>query len=202
MIVLSIKYDFICLSHFRESSILEIDVACYLKRPCFKGLGLVKGWSRYMKIKALFHYYLGASLFFSGVASWHAKLHELSMRQLQRAAQADIEKALLLIGQLLKYKGLTPYNKIVGVGYLKTLADKDHAQGCFMLAEAYQDPELIIEKIDASQLVALYEKAAQQGHIMAALRLSRAYEQGLYELTVDSEKAEYWHEKFFEASNL
>lgn len=155
-----------------------------------------------MKIKALCHYYLGAWLFFSGIAGWHVKLHELSMRQLQRAAKGGIEKALLLIGQLLKYKGLTPYNKVVGVEYLKTLADKGHAQGSFMLAEAYQDPQLILEKIEDTQVVQLYETAAQQGHIMAALRLSRAYSKGLYGLDIDTDKAEYWQAIFFKASNL
>lgn len=155
-----------------------------------------------MKIKALCHYYLGAWLFFSGIAAWHVKLHELSMTQLQRAAQGGVDKALLLIGQLLKYKGLTPYNKAIGVGYLKTLADKGHAQGCFMLAEASQDPKLMLEKIEVVHVAQLYETAAQQGHIMAALRLSRAYKQGLYGLEVDIEKAEYWHHAFFKASNL
>ena len=155
-----------------------------------------------MKLKGWCHYYIGAGLFFSGIAAWHPRLHELSMRQLQRAADANIEKALLLIGQLLMFKGLTPYNKVVGIEYLKTLADKGDAQGCFMLAEAYTNPELILEKVEDSHVARLYETAAQQGHLMAALRLSRAFKQGLYGLDVNVEQSEYWHQIFIKASNI
>lgn len=152
------------------------------------------------------HYWLGAVLFKTGLAGLHPWLHEKIMRQLQRAAEKQHSDALLLFGQLLRYKGMTPYNKIAGVGYLRQAVISDYflgqADALFLLAEALCDPDLLVAKQPQDNVVDYYEKAANQGHLMSALRLSKIYHNGLYDQAKDELKAQYWREKFMSASGL
>ena len=164
-------------------------------------------------IKKVGFYALGAGLFFTGLARFHVKLHEFAMRQIQRAAQAGSEKALLLMGQILVYRGASEYNRVAGVTYLQDLVasydpqigdSKVFAQACFLLAEAYENPELVVVKNAADHSIQssahLYLKAAECGHIMAALRLSKAYKNGTLGLAKDSVLAEQWMTTFLQAS--
>mgnify|MGYP002700105794 FL=1 len=161
------------------------------------------------------HYYLGAFLFHSGCARIHQRVHEFSMRELQRSADLGMGKAQLLFGQLLKYRGATDFNKIAGIRYLRESAEKGSIDALFMLAEALQDKSLIEftapeamgvtdaahkqnSRLDISDPVMLYLAAAKAGHVMAALRLSKIYQQGSLGQVIDSEQAEYWRSEFME----
>ncbi len=152
-------------------------------------------------VKASFQYRLGAFIFNSGVGRWHHSLHEFSMTRLQRSADAGHIKALLLIGQLLKYRGVSLKNKQAGVKYLHSAASKGLMDAQFMLAEALTDDALQLKTDNETQILALYEQAAQQGHIMAALRLKKAYINGLWGAQPDQQQADYWSEQFLKSSN-
>ena len=156
---------------------------------------------------AITHYCIGALLFFSGIAKLHVRIHEFAMRELQRSADAGLNKAQLLFGQLLKYRGATAYNKIASIGYLRASASNGNAEAQFMLAEAITDKSLMdvmpleagIKTENHDQLkdpVALYLLAAKAGHVMSALRLNKIYEQGLYGTKPNKEQAEHWYSEF------
>lgn len=149
-----------------------------------------------------FHYCLGAILYKTGLAGLHPWLHEKTMRQLQRAAEKQHGKALLLFGQLLRYKGLTDYNKIAGVTYLRQAAQLGQVDALFLLAEALSDTNFIVAKQPEDNIVDYYFKSAQQGHLMSALRLSKIYHNGLYGESKDESKAQYWRDQFMSASGL
>jgi len=148
-------------------------------------------------------YRLGYSLFKSGVAGWHKRLHEFAMRRLQLAADDGYEPAQLFFGQLLKYRGASVLNRVAGIRYLQQSAEQGSSQAQFMLAEALLDPNLVYppDLVKLSPL-ALYEQAAAAGHKMAALRLSKAYEQGLLGLAVNQHKAVQYFEQFSREGNL
>jgi TPR repeat protein len=155
---------------------------------------------------AAVHYSLGAFLFYSGFARIHRRLHEFSMRELQRSADLGWTKAQVLFGQLLKYRGATDFNKIAGIRYLRESAAKGSADAQFMLAEAIQDKSLIEltssaeqgsnQLLDLDDPLMLYLSAAKSGHAMAALRLSKIYQQGSCQQKIDTEQAEYWRSEF------
>jgi len=153
-----------------------------------------------LKLLASFQYGLGSGLFFSGIAGWHRKLHAFAMKQLQRASHKEHHKAQALIATLLTYRGEGPLDKRAGVALLQQTAEKGDAQSQFLLAEALQKPDMIMSDHSESKALSWYERAAEQGHAMAALRLSKAYEQGLLGLKQNSEKAEYWSEQFMQHS--
>ena len=147
------------------------------------------------RILAKLQYSLGASLFFSGVAGWHKSLHTFAMTQLQRASHKQDSKAQALIGTLLTYRGEHVLDKQAGVGLLRTQAIQGNAQSQFLLAESLLKPDMIASDAQKSALT-WYEAAAQQGHAMAALRLSKAYEQGLLGLEKNEQQAQYWSQQF------
>lgn len=161
-------------------------------------------------VKRLFstlHYGLGALLFKSGVAGWHPWLHEKTMRQLQRAADQGHPKALPLFGLLLRYRGATQFNKISGIRYLLTAAQSGNIDSQFFIAEAMASPTWLpqyMQGLESQQQTPLYWylKAAEQGHAMAALRLAKAYHQGLFDTQVDEEKANYWRTQFMAQSGI
>jgi len=97
----------------------------------------------------------------------------------------------------LTYRGVNREYKVVGIKYLRESANLGSVQSQFMLAEALTDESLAIEKFDEEEIQNLYESAAHQGHKMAALRLSKAYDQGLWGLSINQNKAEYWSQQFF-----
>jgi TPR repeat protein len=159
-----------------------------------------------LRFKSLIHYGIGSMLFFSGLARLHVRLHEFSMRQIQRAADDGLGKAQLLFGQLLTYRGATAFNKIAGLKYLHTSVLEGSKEAQFMLAEAIinkdiidnhiidgQNPKSEIKPLDP---VDLYRLAAQSGHVMAALRLSKIYREGRLGIIKNTEQADYWLEEF------
>ncbi len=148
-------------------------------------------------------YRLGYSLYVSGIAGWHKRIHEFAMRRLQQAADAEYEPAQLFFGQLLKYRGASVLNRVAGIRYLQRSADKGSSQAQFMLAEALLDPNLVYppDLVKQSPLD-LYEAAAAAGHKMAALRLSKAYEQGLLGVAINQDKAVQYFEQFSRDGNL
>lgn len=160
------------------------------------------------KIFARIHYAVGASLFFSGIARLHQRLHEFAMRELQRSADLSYVKAQVLFGQLLKYRGATAYNKVASIRYLRESAQSGSKDAQFMLAESLTDQTIIDSGngynaiSEGSNLtvfnnpVELYLLAANAGHVMAALRLSKIYREGSYGEQVDIEKANKWHAEF------
>lgn len=137
-------------------------------------------------------------IFDCGIGAWHQKIHEFAMRRIQLAADMDYLPAQLLFGQLLKYRGLTPYNKIAGLGYLRKAAQQGSVDGMFMLAEALQDVNLIASQSEPGEVLNLYQSAAKQGHIMAALRLSQIYKSGLLGVESDLNVSNYWSEQFMQ----
>ncbi len=152
-------------------------------------------------VRASAQYSLGAFIFNAGLGRWHYKLHEFSMAKLQRSADAGHTKALLLIGVLLKYRGVSLKNKLAGVEYLRSAASQGVMDAQFMLAEALVDDSLLLKAADEIQILSLYEQAAKQGHIMAALRLKKAYINGLWGAKPDQQQAGYWSEQFLKSSN-
>jgi TPR repeat protein len=168
---------------------------------------------RSLQIKSIIHYWMGSLLFFSGFARLHVVLHEFSMRQLQRAADSGLAKAQLLFGQLLIYRGASAANKIAGIKYLQTSALEGSKDARFMLAESMTSADLINHaglmdnvgldannalKIDLQDPVELYRLAAEAGHTMAALRLSKIYRQGDFGMNTSIEQADYWLQEFME----
>lgn len=145
--------------------------------------------------------HLAKWLFDCGAGAWHQKIHEFAMRRIQLAADMDYMPAQLLFGQLLKYRGLTAYNKIAGVGYLRKAAQQDCVDAMFMLAEALQDENLVAIASEPDEALNLYQHAAEQGHIMAALRLSQIYKNGLLGVARDLNVAGYWSEQFMQHAN-
>ena len=153
-----------------------------------------------MGIWAQLNYWLGAVIFLTGMGRWHIRLHDFSMARLQRAADIGQGQALLLIGQLLKYRGVSVYHRQAGVGYLRSAAQQGSTDAMFMLAEALCDKSLQLTHEDEDVLT-LYKQAAQQGHTMAALRLKKAYTDGLWGVAADAAQASYWSEQFMKSSN-
>lgn len=150
-----------------------------------------------------FSYSLGRCLYVTGVAAWHRRIHEFAMRRLQTAADKNYAPAQLFFGQLLKYRGASVLNRIAGIRYLHESAEKGSADAQFMLAEALLDPELVYppDLIHQTPLY-LYEQAAQSGHKMAALRLSKAYEQGTLGVAQNADLAAKYFEQFSRDGNL
>jgi TPR repeat protein len=159
-----------------------------------------------LQIKSHIHYYIGSTLFFSGLARLNVRVHECSMKQLQRAADGGLTKAQLLFGQLLTYRGATAYNKIAGLEYLQASALEGSKEAQFMLAEAIINKDIIDTQITDKQLphlprkplipLDLYRLAAESGHAMAALRLSKIYRQGGHGITKNAEQADHWLAEF------
>ncbi|EAT11974.1 hypothetical protein RED65_11555 [Oceanobacter sp. RED65] len=144
-------------------------------------------------------YFIGRLLFKTGLAGWSEKIHHFSMRQLQRSADLGFQPALLLFGQILSYRGVTPMNKRRGIEYLATLAEQS-VQAQFMLAEQLvHNKEVIIPNHNP---LSLYQAAAEQGHAMAALRLSQAYKDGKWGAQQDLQLAQTWSERFHQHSRL
>ena len=156
----------------------------------------------WQRLRSSCHYLLGASLFKSGLAGLHPLIHEKTMRQLQRAAEHQHPQALLLFGQLLRYKGATQFNKIAGAGYLRQAAMQGNRDAQFLLAEVLADSDLVMAKELDESPVDWYLKAAQKGHIMSALRLSKIYHNGLYGESIDENQAQYWRDKFMSTSGI
>lgn len=165
---------------------------------------------------AFFQYFLGAFLYFSGIAKAHHRVHDFTMRCLQRAADLKHQKAELLMGKLLRYRGVNKHSQLVGLQYLRRSAAQGQTEAQFLLAEALVDDHYIAREayIDASMTVSqsevnqtvnvdadeapvtLYLAAAESGHVMAALRLSKIYEQGKFGVEIDTEKSTFWLEEF------
>lgn len=146
-------------------------------------------------------------MFYSGIARLHVRLHEFSMRELQRSADLGLVKAKALFGLLLKYRGATAYNKVAGIRYLRESAQSGSTDAQFMLAESLIDQALIDPSISYNAVsedststlndpVELYLLAANAGHIMAALRLSKIYRTGQYGVEMNLEEADKWHAEF------
>ena len=151
------------------------------------------------RILAYWQYQLGALLYRSSVAGWHVKLHEFTMKQLQKASHKGHPKAQQLMAKLLAYRGVGVLDKRAGVALLATQAQQGDAQSQFLYAEMLLKSDAILAD---TQIKALdwYQSAAKQGHAMAALRLSKAYEQGLLGLEQDKAQAEYWSKQFMQHS--
>lgn len=150
-----------------------------------------------VKMMALLHYYQGAFIFYSGLGQLHVRLHDYGVLCLRRAADKGHKDALMLIGMRLKYRGVNRHHKMTGIKYLRESAKLGSVQSQFMLAEALVDESLVIDNFDEEEIQNLYGSAAHQGHKMAALRLSKAYDQGLWGLSINQKKAEYWSQQFF-----
>lgn len=144
-------------------------------------------------------YFIGRVLFNTGLAGRSEKIHHFCMRQLQRSADLGYQPALLLFGQILSYRGVTSMNKRRGVEYLAQLAEQS-VQAKFMLAEQLVHNKDVI--IPNQNPLRLYQAAAEQGHAMAALRLSQAYKEGKWGARQDSELAQTWSERFHQHSQL
>lgn len=157
---------------------------------------------RTLKLKLLssLQYAVGSSLFFSGVAGWHKHLHTFAMKQLQRASHKEHKRAQQLMASLLTYRGENALDKRAGVALLQTAAQQGDAQSQFLLAEAQLKADVITAGANEQTALSWYQAAAEQGHAMAALRLSKAYRDGLLGLEKDEQKAEYWSEKFMQHS--
>jgi len=150
------------------------------------------------RLLAIWQFQLGRLLYQSGIAGWHVKLHEFTMRQLQKASHKGHSQAQQLISKLLAYKGVSVLDKRAGVALLASQAEKGDAESQFLYAEMLLKSDTVLaEQTSAGNW---YLAAAKQGHIMAALRLSKAYEQGLYGLEQDSAQAEYWSKQFMQHS--
>jgi len=148
---------------------------------------------------AKIQYPLGAFIFNSGMGHWQKWLHDLSMNCLQRAANAGHGQAMLMAGQILTHRGLGISSRQVGVKYLRTAADQGNPDAQFMLAQAMCDEALGLKHKD-EDILALYKQAANQGHTMAALKLKKAYTDGLWGVSVDEAQASYWSEQFMKSS--
>lgn len=148
-------------------------------------------------------YTVGRCLFLSGIAQWHRRIHEFAMRRLQIAADQNHGPSQLFFGQLLKYRGASVLNRVAGIRYLHDSAEKGSADAQFMLAEALLDPELMYPSdLIKHEPVSLYERAAEAGHKMAALRLSKAYGQGALGLQQNTELAARYFDQFSRDGNL
>ena len=151
----------------------------------------------FVKTRALLQYYQGAFIFYSGLGQAHVRLHDYGVLCLRQAADKGQQDALMLIGMRLKYRGVNRHQQVAGIQYLRESANLGSVQSQFMLAEALTDESLANENFDEEEIQNLYESAAHQGHKMAALRLSKAYDQGLWGLSINQKKAEYWSQRFF-----
>lgn len=148
-------------------------------------------------------YTLGRCLFTWGIAHWHRRIHEFAMRRLQTAADKNYGPAQLFFGQLLKYRGASVLNRVAGIRYLHDSAEKGNSDAQFMLAEALLDPNLVYPtELVKHDPVTLYQQAADAGHKMAALRLSKAYENGLMGLSKNTKLAAQYFEQFSRDGNL
>ncbi len=152
------------------------------------------------EVLAKIQYLLGAFIFNSGMGRRQKWLHDFSMNCLQRAANAGHGQALLMAGQILTHRGLGISQRQVGVKYLRIAAGMGNPGAQFMLAQAMCDDALGLMHED-DDILALYKQAAKQGHIMAALRLKKAYTDGLWGVSADETQASYWSEQFMKSSN-
>jgi len=151
------------------------------------------------EILAKIQYALGAFIFSRGMGRWQKRLHDFSMNCLQRAANAGHGQALLMAGQILTHRGEGISSRLAGMKYLRSAADLGKPEAQFMLAQAMRDETLGLIHND-EDILALYKKAANQGHIMAALKLKEAYTDGLWGVSVDEAQASYWSEQFMKSS--
>jgi TPR repeat protein len=152
------------------------------------------------KSLAVLQYSIGYGLFASGIAGWHKRLHLFAMKQLQRASHKQHPKAQVLMAKLLTYRGETILDKRAGLALLQNQAEQGDPQSQFLLAEALLNAELLASDNSQQTAFTWYVKAAEQGHAMAALRLSKAYAGGGLGLERDEQKAQYWSNKFMQHS--
>jgi len=150
-------------------------------------------------ILAALYYGIGGFLFRFGMAGWHRKLHEFAMKQLQKASHKQHPKAQQLMAKLLAYRGEGVLDKRAGVDLLALQAQKGDAQSQFLYAEMLLKSEAISSQ-SQTQAAKWYLAAAEQGHAMAALRLSKAYRQGQLGLKADPNLADYWSTQFMQHS--
>ena len=149
---------------------------------------------------AFLHFHWGAFIFYSSLGRLNEKLHDHGVLCLRRAADNGHIKAAYLLGVRLKYRGTNGAYQTSGIKYLRKAASNGASQNQFMLAEALKETVLGCEA--KSEILFLYESAAKQGYKMAELRLSEAHEQGLFGLTINQKKAEYWSQKFLADRDL
>lgn len=153
-----------------------------------------------IKTRAYLHYCLGTFIFYSSLGRLNEKLHNYGVLCLRRAADNGHNKAAFLLGLRLKYRGKNNDYQALGIEYLRKAATCGDCQSQFMLAEALN--ESVLDHKADSEILFLYKKSANEGHKMAALRLSKAYEQGMFGLTINQNKADDWSQKFLAGSEL
>lgn len=153
-----------------------------------------------MSSQAFLYFHLGAFIYYSSLGRLNIKLHDYGVLCLRRAAENGHLKASYLLGVRLKYRGTNSGYRTASIEYLRKAASNDDSQNQFMLAEALKDTVLTDET--ENEILFLYESATKQGYKMAELRLSEAHEQGLFGLTINQKKAEYWSQKFLADSDL
>lgn len=144
-------------------------------------------------------YRIGALLYFSGMAAWHKRIHEYTMKQLQKAAHKELPQAQQLMAKLLTYRGVDTLDKRAGIALLAIQAEKGDAQSQFLYAEAIAKSDVILTDTKANA-AHWYLESAKQGHAMAALRLSKAFKNGWLGFEIDESQAEYWSQQFMQHS--
>lgn len=146
---------------------------------------------------ARLNYLLGWSLFYT-LARYSEPLHRFAMGRLRRASDRGDAKARTFYGTLLYYRGVGPSSLQAGFDYLLQAAQQGDIQAQFQVAEAYARGHVVGINPDYPKALQFYVRAAEAGHVMAALRLAKAFENGALDLTPDPVQAQTWMNKFLE----
>ncbi len=118
--------------------------------------------------------------------------HRWVMSSFRLAADADHRQALSVYGHLLFLRGDTTKSKIQGAIYLERAADRGEMKAQYQMGRIYETGFEGYFKIQFDKSQIHYQRAAEQGHVLAITRLAEAYAQGELGLVVDAAKSTFW----------
>lgn len=117
--------------------------------------------------------------------------HRLTMRLLQRCAEAGHTAALSFYGHMLFHRGNSPQDKAKGARYVFQAAYAGDVHAQYQAGRIYEFGCAQYARRE-EKAVTWYARAAEAGHGLAAERMAEAYRHAHLGLPVDSRRATQW----------
>ncbi|MBZ9540091.1 MULTISPECIES: tetratricopeptide repeat protein [Modicisalibacter] len=119
------------------------------------------------------------------------RTQRLTLRLLQRCADAGHITALSVYGHMLFQRGISPQDKARGARYVLQAAQTGDVQAQYQAASIYEHGCAQYPRRD-DHAVTWYARAGEAGYAPAARRLAEAYRRGELGLSVDPRRAAQW----------
>ncbi|MFW1676799.1 tetratricopeptide repeat protein [Pontibacter sp. JAM-7] len=140
-------------------------------------------------------FWIGRSLFHSGLGRGSEKKHHRVMKLLRFAADSGYGPALSLYGHLLHFRGDGIQNRVQGGIYLQQAAEQGDQKAQYQMGRIFEAGYEHYFQPDPSQALRYYRKAAEQHHQLAVNRLIQVFEQGELGEAANASAAEYWRQQ-------